>query len=222
MKSAICLFVIACVLGKALCALLLANGDSQLNISAMDSYIIPLSVYNLTTDGFATLFLAAKLENTKFEDVGKIKVNDAKLNVDNLVVDVDVFHPKLTIQTEFEVTGKLFELPVYTKGSFKGKFIDVNSHYKIQLEISERNGSRFFTIKDLMVNLAIGDGSMSISAKDPEQQRLADLLQNLFNENAKEYLKELSPAFSYHGEVYYQPIVEKLIFFIQPDEILPK
>ncbi|KAF2895629.1 hypothetical protein ILUMI_10539 [Ignelater luminosus] len=186
--------------------------------SGADPYVIPQVVHNASLENFATgtvVFI-----NMQIENAGKFKVEDAKIDFDTLILDLDVYFPKLSVKTDFKIDATLLEFPVHTQGWFKGKLTDLKVQCKVQLKIAEKEGVKYLTASDLKAHESISDASISINVKDPQQQPIADLIQNWFNGDPQQNYKLLDPIVESDGKLYYLPLIQEMLSKIQSDLIL--
>ncbi|KAF2901250.1 hypothetical protein ILUMI_04932 [Ignelater luminosus] len=199
---------------------LLSKGVPKLFIPPMNSYTVPVLASNVTLENIATG--RAVLKDIKISNILKLKVIDVKVDVDNLSGEIDVFHPKLTIAFEYDIDGKLLESPIHIQGLFKGKFTDINSNLKIKFKVVERNGEKYFAFDDFKFKMEVGGGTVHLDPTNPEERIITDFAQNLFNQNAEEYLKLLNPIYVEHGGRLIKSMAEALLNLIPANQILPE
>ncbi|KAF2901253.1 hypothetical protein ILUMI_04935 [Ignelater luminosus] len=158
--------------------------------------------------------------NIKITNPFKVKVNDIKYELENLVFEYNVTHPKVGIEFEYLLDGKLFDNPVHSEGSIKAKLALLNSNLRFVFKIVERRGVKYYTIDDFKLQMSVGDAVVHIIAKDPKEQSTADFVQDLFNQNAHLYMDMLNPFYVERIERLLRPLLNGVLAIVPADRLL--
>ncbi|KAF2886151.1 hypothetical protein ILUMI_20023 [Ignelater luminosus] len=198
---------------------LLAKGIPKYYIPPMDPYIIPMFVKNVTLEDVLEGTVA--LANIKISNILKAKVKNVNVDLNDLSGEVDLYHPEIKISLQYNAEGKLFDSPIQSGGSFKGKFNDIKCNFKLKLKTVERNGVKYFATEKFKLKTSVGDGHINVVADDPEQQPLIDFVQDNFNANPNMYLELLNPMYVETIEKHIRSLLDGVLAVIPANAILP-
>ncbi|KAF2901254.1 hypothetical protein ILUMI_04936, partial [Ignelater luminosus] len=208
-----------CVLDHLNYVLSITNNEVPgFSTSWLNPYKIPILQGNATFENFASA--SATLKNVELTNAFKVKINDVKTDLENLILELNVTHPKFTIELEYLLDGNILDNPIHSEGFFKGKFINANSNLRLKFKTVEREGVKYYDIVDFKLQMTVEGGSIHLISKDPTEQVLADLLQNMFNQDSHLYLKLLNPVYVERIEKEIYSLFKRILPFIPADNII--
>ncbi|KAF2901252.1 hypothetical protein ILUMI_04934 [Ignelater luminosus] len=162
-------------------------------------------------------------KNIKVTNAFKVKINNIKYDLENLIFEYNLTHPKISAEAEFVLDGKLFSTSAHVEGSIKGKLTLVNSNIRLKYKIVERRGIKYFAVDDFKLQMYVGDAAVHIISNNPEEQPILDIIQNMFNQDARLYLDMLNPIYVERVEtLVVRPLLDAALYIIPADKLLLK
>ncbi|XP_044752569.1 uncharacterized protein LOC123312284 [Coccinella septempunctata] len=169
------------------------EGIKELNIPPIDPFILPYASVNRTISELVSI--NSVLRNAKTLGLGNYVVDNVSVDLPNHAIEFRYTLPWAYLEMEYDVSGQLLQIPLQSKGFFKGNFTDTQMVVKATIESYQREGETYYRIHKMTVKGQVGDGWVKMTAKNPDLQFGADLIANAFNADPRAILDAVNPIF---------------------------
>ncbi|XP_034186340.1 circadian clock-controlled protein daywake [Osmia lignaria lignaria] len=167
----------------------LHSGLPEYNIPSLE----PLFLKELVATTGASIRL--KLSNIRVNGASNFAVTRLKANVDTLRFVIELDLPRLSINSDYEVDGKVLLLRIQGTGLLNGNFTDCKALVKIQAEVTKgQDGLNYVTIVDLKTKISVGSGDLKLNNLFGGDPVLGEAVNGAINSNFDAFIDELKPA----------------------------
>lgn len=135
------------------------------------------------------------LMNVQVHGASNFNVTRLKANVDTLRFLIELDLPMLSINSDYEIDGKILLLRIQGTGPLTGNFTNCKGLVKIQAELTKGPDSQTYVkISDLKTKIAVGSGSLKLDNLFGGDPVLGDAVNTAINSNFDTFIDELKPA----------------------------
>ncbi|KAB0798326.1 hypothetical protein PPYR_09319 [Photinus pyralis] len=166
----------------------MSAGVPECNIPSIE----PLVMNELISEQSVGLSLTAN--NVKTYGCSSYTVTSLKVNMDEQTYEFDTEFPLLSIEAQYNVSGKLLMMPVNGAGPLYANLTNCKSKTMLKGELYDRDGETYLRYKDLSLHIQIGGGSIKIENLFRGDKFISDIVHESLNKNLNAFLVELMPA----------------------------
>ncbi|CAB3360918.1 Hypothetical predicted protein [Cloeon dipterum] len=197
----------------------LAKGIPEFRIPPYDPLLIPKVSL---TQGEGPVSFKSEFNNLKTSGARDVVVRDVEVDLKNLVVTLDLFFPKLRIQSDYEVDGRILVVPVQGSGYSDGNFTSVEAHIVLSGNEEKRKELTYVSLKDRTVKLEIGGATMHFDNLFNGNKQLGDTTNRFFNENWRDIVREIKPVLEDTIAEVVHGIVRQVFDLYPLEQLLPE
>lgn len=164
----------------------------------------------------------------KFKDVHIYQSNN--FNLLDLDIDLEKNHlemllnfPRLRIQSQYEISGKILFLTLNGKGPADGNFTDVTIKTVFDGHRIMKNNKEYIKFDKLYIQQEMGaNPSLSFENLFGNNAELNRAMNRIVNENIRDIVKELNPIIQDAMERTVSEFVDRVFSRFSFDELFPK
>lgn len=150
------------------------------------------------------------------------EINKIKMDLTNIVFNVDVALSNIAIDGKYEVDGKILLLPIHGSGPLSGNFSECIGACKIKGErFFDENGVEKIRIIDFRMKISVGKGSIKLDNLFDGEQVLGDVVNSAINNNFQLFMREFSPLLEMALSDAFQDIADKIIQQFSFSQLFP-
>ncbi|XP_003699582.2 circadian clock-controlled protein daywake [Megachile rotundata] len=167
----------------------LHKGLPEYNIPTLE----PLFLQEVVATSGANIKL--NLMNVRVHGASNFNVVKLKANADTLRFLIELDLPMLTIDSDYEIDGKILLLRIQGTGPLTGNFTNCKGLVKIQGDLVKGpDGQTYMKIVDLKTKIAVGGGSLKLDNLFGGDPVLGEAVNSAINSNFDTFIDELKPA----------------------------
>lgn len=138
--------------------------------------------------------LSLTANNVKAYGCSSYTITSLKVNIDDQTYEFDIEFPLLSIEAQYNVSGKLMMMPINGAGPLYANVTNCKSKTVLKGELYERDGDTYLRYTDLSVHIQIGGGSVKIKNLFHGDKLINDMVNESVNKNLNAFLVELMPV----------------------------
>ncbi|KAL0281109.1 UNVERIFIED_CONTAM: hypothetical protein PYX00_002205 [Menopon gallinae] len=198
----------------------LVKGVPNLGLIPID----PLRVTRLDIDqGDGPVALDLKFRDIDIINIGSVKVNSVKADIENYKIEIDTTMSKpLIIDGDYEIDGKVLVLPITGKGKSHLELDNVHSTLYLQGKEVTKDGRKYMELVDLKVKFETTRLRVNFENLFNNDKALGNQMNAFLNENWKEILQEIQPAVEEALGQAFKEIARRLFSKVPYDDIFLK
>ncbi|XP_065208837.1 protein takeout-like isoform X2 [Planococcus citri] len=184
------LLLIFCVYFTSLYALKLR--DPRYKVPKLD----PLFITALTVEqGIRQIGISLTLKNSSIYGLRDAIFKEARTNIPGRHIEWDFEIPKIYIEGNYEVTGRILILPIVGNGKANVTITDLKITYKYDWDyITKKNGRKYMNITTSSLGYQNGRTYFQLENLFNGDKLLGENMLTFLNENWKEVTTEIGPA----------------------------
>lgn len=169
----------------------LKNGNKKFQIISLE----PLNFKNLhINQGHGPVAIDLLFPDVNFHGLSDGKISE--VTNDWKQMKAKAYFKTLHLKGEYEISGKVLVLPIQGKGPCDIEFDDMTVNVTIDFQEIEKNKKQVFDVKKFHIELQPKKTVYSFQNLFNGNKALGDNMNVFLNENSRELLEELKPAFS--------------------------
>ncbi|XP_017083888.2 protein takeout [Drosophila eugracilis] len=197
----------------------LMQGIPELYIPAMEPLVIPQ--VKMDQDSGA-IYLHSVYKNVKVTGISKHTVNDLRLEPSKLKFIVSLTFPKLHMESDYSIKGKIMMMPLLGDGHCKVDLINITMRTELIGQEYKKNGANYLKINNVNVKYDLSDVHIHLDNLFNGDKALGDRMNEFLNENWKALAEEVRPLMSTALVDILRASVDKLFASFSYDDLLPK
>ncbi|KZC13436.1 Circadian clock-controlled protein, partial [Dufourea novaeangliae] len=136
-----------------------------------------------------------RLRNVHVYGASNFTVARIRANIDKLRFLIDLDFRALSIESDYDIDGKLLLLRIRGSGPMYGNFSDCKGFVKVQAETTDRpDGKHGVKIVDFKTKIAVGNGKLRLENLFGGDPALGDAINMAINTNFDAFIQELQPT----------------------------
>ncbi|XP_016979221.1 circadian clock-controlled protein daywake [Drosophila rhopaloa] len=197
----------------------LMEGIPELFIPAMEPLIVPQ--VKMDQDSGA-IYLHSVYRNVKVTGISKHTVNELRLEPSKLKFIVSLTFPKLHMESDYSIKGKIMMMPLLGDGHCKVDLINITMRTELIGQEYKRDEVNYLKINTVKVKYELSDVHIHLDNLFNGDKALGDRMNEFLNENWKALAEEVRPLMSKALVDILRASVDKLFASFSYDDLLPK
>ncbi|CAH0387214.1 unnamed protein product [Bemisia tabaci] len=200
----------------------LAKGIPKMKVPPLEPLTIPQLIIDRNLEAIK---VKAKLDNVTVFGCSNFDIQKLKINTDKLTLDISLLLPKLFVECEYDVDGRLLVIPLRGKGHFIGNMTNVKVDISGQGELTNVKGKEYVLIKKLKMKPRVGDTTVKFindNKKNPENRLITETAANFINQNRRQVLDIVTPIAEETALEVGLQIISTIFSTVPFDELLPQ
>lgn len=197
----------------------LNKGIPKLHVPAYE----PLEISALDVDrNLDNIVVKAHLTNVKIFGASGFKIDSLKSDVNKHEVTVAISIPKLQVQMDYKVEGRILVVPIVGFGHFKGNFTDCKANIKGSAKIfNNKKGVKYLKLDKFRSKLSVGDTTFDIQNKDTRSAGIANAATAFIAGNRRQVIQIVLPIVEETMDDVVRQIGDDILSTMPYHEILP-
>ncbi|XP_043251476.1 circadian clock-controlled protein daywake [Colletes gigas] len=167
----------------------LINGLPEYNIPTLE----PLLLDELEAEPGNTIKL--RLKNVHVYGASNFTVSRLKANTDTLRFVVELNFSSLSIESDYDIDGKVILLRIKGSGPMTGNFTNCKGLVKLQAHVVKRDdGANYVEIVNFITKISVGKGHLLLKNLFGGDPLLGEAINVAINSNFDDFIKELQPS----------------------------
>ncbi|XP_046392875.1 protein takeout-like [Ischnura elegans] len=197
----------------------LLKGIPEFKIPPYDPLEIPVVTL---TQGTGAVSYNATFRNLKAYGARDAIVKDVKIDLEDLKLEFDLLFPRMHLESDYDVDGKVLVVPVKGNGPSNANFTNTETNIKLYGKFETKEGKKYISLKEREVSLSIGDARLYFGNLFNGNKELGDSTNQFFNDNWRDIVKEIQPVVEETISTIIHEIVRKVFELYTFDELLPE
>ncbi|EDV49094.1 protein takeout [Drosophila erecta] len=197
----------------------LMEGIPELYIPAMEPLVVPQ--VKMDQDSGA-IYLHSVYRNVKVTGISKHTVNELRLEPSKLKFIVSLTFPKLHMESDYSIKGKIMMMPLLGDGHCKVDLVNITMRTELIGQEYKKNGANFLKINTVTVKYELSDVHIHLDNLFNGDKALGDRMNEFLNENWKALADEVRPLMTKALVDILRASVDKLFASFSYDDLLPK
>ncbi|XP_011631205.1 protein takeout [Pogonomyrmex barbatus] len=150
-------------------------------------------------------------------------LKSVKTDIDNDRVKLKLYLPRLEMNAQYNVDGKILMLPITGNGLARGNFTDIDVTAIIQGERyqSRKTGEIHYRVTDFYVDFDVGHANIHLDNLFNGDNTLSDAMNLFLNDNWKTVAAEIKPALENTVSELFKTFSNKIYSKFPLDTLLP-
>ncbi|XP_076620692.1 circadian clock-controlled protein daywake [Colletes latitarsis] len=167
----------------------LINGLPEYNIPTLE----PLLLDELEAEPGNTIKL--RLRNVHVYGASNFTVSRLKANIDTLRFVVELNFSSLSIESDYDIDGKVILLRIKGSGPMTGNFTNCKGLVKLQAHVVQQDdGANYVEIVNFITKISVGKGHLLLKNLFGGDPLLGEAINVAINSNFDDFIKELQPS----------------------------
>ncbi|CAH0558259.1 unnamed protein product [Brassicogethes aeneus] len=196
------------------------KGIPELGFPPLDPFELPVMSVDRTISDLVNI--KAVLRNVKMTGARNTVIDYLKADAVNGTGEIRLTIPYCELEMEYDVSGQLLSIPLESKGFFQGNFTDTQLYVKGGVKRYLKDDVEYFRVGKLDSKITVGDGHISLLAKNPELQFGANLISDFYNENPRRVMDAVNPIFVESSNELFRVVMDQILATIPAKEWLPE
>ncbi|XP_016936188.2 protein takeout [Drosophila suzukii] len=197
----------------------LMDGIPELYIPSMEPLIVPQ--VKMDQDSGA-IYLHSVYRNVKVTGISKHTVNELRLEPSKLKFIVSLTFPKLHMESDYSIKGKIMMMPLLGDGHCKVDLVNITMRTELIGQEYKKNGANYLKINNVKVKYELSDVHIHLDNLFNGDKALGDRMNEFLNENWKALAEEVRPLMTKALVDILRASVDKLFSSFSYDDLLPK
>ncbi|XP_037721611.1 protein takeout [Drosophila subpulchrella] len=197
----------------------LMEGIPELYIPSMEPLIVPQ--VKMDQDSGA-IYLHSVYRNVKVTGISKHTVNELRLEPSKLKFIVSLTFPKLHMESDYSIKGKIMMMPLLGDGHCKVDLVNITMRTELIGQEYKKNGANYLKINNVKVKYELSDVHIHLDNLFNGDKALGDRMNEFLNENWKALAEEVRPLMTKALVDILRASVDKLFASFSYDDLLPK
>ncbi|XP_016996692.1 protein takeout [Drosophila takahashii] len=197
----------------------LMEGIPELYIPSMEPLIVPQ--VKMDQDSGA-IYLHSVYRNVKVTGISKHTVNELRLEPSKLKFIVSLTFPKLHLESDYSIKGKIMMMPLLGDGHCKVDLVNITMRTELIGQEYKKNGANYLKINNVKVKYELSDVHIHLDNLFNGDKALGDRMNEFLNENWKALAEEVRPLMTKALVDILRASVDKLFASFSYDDLLPK
>ncbi|XP_016952629.1 protein takeout [Drosophila biarmipes] len=197
----------------------LMEGIPELYIPAMEPLIVPQ--VKMDQDSGA-IYLHSVYRNVKVTGISKHTVNELRLEPSKLKFIVSLTFPKLHLESDYSIKGKIMMMPLLGDGHCKVDLVNITMRTELIGQEYKKNGANYLKINNVKVKYELSDVHIHLDNLFNGDKALGDRMNEFLNENWKALAEEVRPLMTKALVDILRASVDKLFASFSYDDLVPK
>ncbi|KAH8363169.1 hypothetical protein KR084_006300 [Drosophila pseudotakahashii] len=197
----------------------LMEGIPELYIPAMEPLIVPQ--VKMDQDSGA-IYLHSVYRNVKVTGISRHTVNELRLEPSKLKFIVSLTFPKLHLESDYSIKGKIMMMPLLGDGHCKVDLVNITMRTELIGQEYKKNGANYLKINNVKVKYELSDVHIHLDNLFNGDKALGDRMNEFLNENWKALAEEVRPLMTKALVDILRASVDKLFASFSYDDLLPK
>ncbi|XP_043462755.1 circadian clock-controlled protein daywake-like [Leptopilina heterotoma] len=165
------------------------TGVPEYNIPSLE----PLFLKELSASQGTGLKIAAK--NVKVFGASGFKIKKLKVDTNEFRIGVDLELPRLQIEGQYNINGRILLLPIHGVGPMRVNVTDVGAVVRIKTNLytNPTTGLDHIRISEFRLKVSISKGNIELDNLFGGDPMLGEVVNNAINNNFESFIRELQP-----------------------------
>lgn len=195
----------------------LQKGVPEYNIPSLE----PLLLKELVAAEGAGLRITAK--DVEAFGASDFAITKLKVDLDQLLFNIDVALPHLHIQGKYEVDGKVLLLPIRGSGDMTGNFTECTGSVRVHAVMEKQsNGEDHVAIDEFKMKITVGAGTLHLDNLFGGEKVLGDVINSAINSNFNAFLRELQPLIEKALSDAFREIANSIVNQFTSEQLFPE
>ncbi|KAH8332741.1 hypothetical protein KR074_009972 [Drosophila pseudoananassae] len=197
----------------------LMGGIPELYIPPMEPLIVP--EVKMDQDSGA-IYLHSTYRNVKVTGISKHTVNELRLEPSKLKFIVSLTFPKLHMESEYSIKGKIMMMPLLGDGHCSIDLRNITLQTELIGQEYKDNGVTYLKINEVKIQYQLSDVQIHLDNLFNGDKALGERMNQFLNENWKALAEEVRPLMTKALVDILRASVDKLFAAFSYDDLLPK
>lgn len=195
----------------------LRKGVPEYNIPSLE----PLLLKELVAAEGAGIRITAK--DVEAYGSSDFTITKLKVDLDQLLFNIDVSLPHLHIQGLYTVDGKVLLLPITGSGHVTGNFTECTGSVRVHATMEKQpNGVDHVAIDEFKMKITVGKGTLNLDNLFGGEKVLGDVVNNAINSNFNAFLRELQPLIEQTLSDAFRDIANSIVNQFTYEQLFPQ
>ncbi|KAK2576594.1 hypothetical protein KPH14_005264 [Odynerus spinipes] len=194
----------------------LQKGVAEYNIPSLE----PLLLKELVAAEGAGIRITAK--DVQAFGASDFTISKLKVDLNQLLFNIDVSLPHLHIQGMYEIDGKVLLLPIHGSGHMTGNFTECTGSVKVHaIRDKQPSGDDYVSIDEFKMKISVGRGTLHLDNLFGGEKVLGDVINSAINSNFNAFLRELQPLIEQALSDAFREIANSIVNQFTYDQLFP-
>ncbi|XP_019867008.1 protein takeout [Aethina tumida] len=198
---------------------LLAKGIPEFDIPSCE----PLWIPEVSIDqGTGSVALQSNYKDIKVYGPSKFVIKFVKIDVDKNKMKIKIWLPRLEINSNYTMEGRILMMPIQGTGTTTGNYTDIDATVLMQGERVKKGEETYFNIKDFTVDFNIGKAEIQLNNLFNGDQELGEAMNLFLNDNWNHVANEIKPVLEDTIATLFKKFANKIFHKYPLDQLLPE
>ncbi|XP_015109262.1 protein takeout [Diachasma alloeum] len=167
--------------------------------------------------------ISSNYSNIKIAGGSDFNLKSVKIDADNDRIRLKLYIPRLTMTSNYNMSGKILMLPITGHGQARGNFSDIDAIVTIQGERYQGSNTTqiYFRVLDCYCDFEVGHASLYLENLFNGDETLADTMNLFLNDNWRAVAAEIKPALEDTVGRMFKNFSNKIYSKYPLDQLLP-
>ncbi|XP_069682366.1 protein takeout-like [Periplaneta americana] len=194
-----------------------AKGIPELNIPPLEPLFIPMVKLNQATQ---SVNFQVALKNLKVYGLSYYVFRDVNLDMDMLVVRGSLHLPRISLEADYNIEGRLLLMPIKGNGLFSANASNAMADFNIKARHRDVNGTLYLEAADTMLKFSVGKVKFNLDNLF-DGNELGKTTNAFVRENSQKIFEEIRPAVESVAAMLVDDTCNKLFRAFPAHELFP-
>ncbi|KAK3912598.1 Protein takeout [Frankliniella fusca] len=197
----------------------LTEGILELGIPSCEPLLIPEVVVN---QGSGAVTVTSVYRNLRVYGPSQFVLKNIKVDLEKNRVRVRLFLPKLSMDSDYFLQGRILMLPIQGHGHSSGNYTNIEATATMTGQRVIRGGREYMDVKEFLVDFQIGHASVHLGNLFDGDQELGEIMNKFLNENWRSVAREVQPILEDTIAELFKTFANKIYHMYPLDVLLPE
>ncbi|XP_063991768.1 protein takeout-like [Diachasmimorpha longicaudata] len=167
--------------------------------------------------------ISSNYSNIRIAGGSDFNLKSVKIDADNDRIRLKLYIPRLSMVSDYNMSGQILMLPITGHGQARGNFTDIDAIVTIQGERYQGDDltETYFRVLDCYCDFEVGHASMYLENLFNGEETLADTMNLFLNDNWRAVAAEIKPALEETVGNMFKKFSNKIYSKYPLDQLLP-
>lgn len=162
------------------------------------------------------------LNDVKAYGCSDFSINRLKLDMKTNSIDFGLNLPHLYIESNYEVDGRIFLLPIRGRGPLRGNFTNCKGDVALRGALEKKGGKDYLKYKSMDIKIQVGKGRLNLENLFGGDRTLGTVVNEAINANFEQIMRELKPQIEKAISNFMLDTANQIVQSYPHSELFPK